>query len=205
MLRNILKFMVIFVYCLSTPLIAHGQTINSLLRHPGDPTIGNRHGNVTVVEFFDYQCFHCRKMVPVIYNIVKNNPNVRFVFKEYPVRSSISEMASRAALAANKQKKYISLYNALLQSRRTLSEDMIYQTAREVGIDVDKLKTDIYSNSISKQLNNNIGLGIALHIPGTPVFYIAKTNAQDSNQINYAIGEMSEREMQQAIDQASRD
>lgn len=204
MLRNIFKTIFIVVFCLFTSLVAQAQTINSLLRHPGDPAIGNPNGSITVVEFFDYQCFHCRKMVPVIYNIVKNNPNVRFVFKDYPVRSSASELASRAAVAANQQNKYIHLYTALLQSRQSLSEQMIYRTAEKVGLDVNKLKADMDDAKVSKQLNSNIGLGIALHIPGTPVFYIAKTDAQDSSQINYVIGEMSERAMQEAIDQVAR-
>src|SRR5689334_12549783 len=79
------------------------ESVNALFHQNSDPVAGNPKGKVTVVEFFDYQCSHCMTMAPVIEAIIKNNPNVRVVFKDFPIRGPVSEFAAKAALAANKQ------------------------------------------------------------------------------------------------------
>ena len=98
----------------------------ALFNQSNDPIAGNPNGKITVVEFFDYQCPHCTTMAPVMADVIKANPDVRVVYKEFPIRGPMSEMASRAALAANKQGKYMVLSHALLTSTQPLSEEVIF-------------------------------------------------------------------------------
>jgi protein-disulfide isomerase len=84
-----------------------------LFHQENDPIGGNPNGKVTIVEFFDYQCPHCVDMAPIIDSIVKANPDVRVVYKEFPVRGPLSKLAASAALAANQQGKYTAFINIL--------------------------------------------------------------------------------------------
>lgn len=181
-----------------------GTFATPLFHQQNDPVIGNPHGTVTVVEFFDYQCPHCVDMAPVLSEIIKANANVRVVFKEFPIRGPISDFAARAALAANKQGKYYEFSHALLTTGQALTEDSIYQTAQKVGLDLDKLKKDMNDASVTDQLKMNLKLGQDLKLFGTPAFFIGKTDAKEANAINYVPGQMSQVQLQEAIDKATK-
>lgn len=196
-----LSFLFCFFLC---SFAVNAEPLSALFRHNSDPMVGNPHGDITIVEFFDYQCSHCMNMVPVIDNIVKNNKNVRFVFKDFPIRGDTSEIAARAAIAAQKQGKYYELYKALLNSDENLTEQSIFQHAQSLGININKLKNDMNAKRTSDQIDGNLNLGHGLEVPGTPVFYIAKTSVHANHDVNYVIGEMSESEMQDAINKISR-
>ena len=103
------------------------QFANALFKQNNDPGVGNPNGKVTVVEFFDYQCSHCIDMAPVIDSMIKSNPDVRLVLKEFPIRGPMSQFAARAALAANKQGKYYELHNALLTAQQPLTEASVFE------------------------------------------------------------------------------
>ena len=119
---------------------------DALFHQANDPMTGNPNGKITVVEFFDYQCPHCIDMTPVIDGLVKKNPDVKVVFKEFPIRGQMSELAARAALAAHAQGKYFELHKALMESKQEpLTEDAIYAIAQTVGLDVTKLKAAMKS------------------------------------------------------------
>lgn len=182
---------------------AQAQSINTLFRHAGDPVVNPR-GNITVVEFFDYQCGHCVAMASTISNVIKSNPNVRFVFKDLPIRGPMSELAARAAIAANNQGKYFAFSHALLTTNQPLSEENILDIAKSVGLNVDKLKKDMKSSSVTNEIRNNYRLASQFNVDGTPAFFIGKTNAQDSNDVNFVLGEMSQSELQDAIDKAKK-
>lgn len=179
------------------------QYVNVLFNQANDPIAGNPKGKVTIVEFFDYQCPHCVDMAPVIDSIIKTNPNVRVVFKEFPIRGPMSEFAARAALAANKQGKYYELSHAMLMTKQPLTEDTIYSLAKAQGIHVEQLKKDMGDQSIETQLKNNIKLAQELKLFGTPAFFIGKSNATASNGISYTPGQMSQKQLQELIDKAS--
>lgn len=179
---------------------AHAEPLNALFRNSGDPVAGNPKGTITVVEFFDYQCGHCTVMAPVIANIIRANPNVRIVFKEFPVRGPLSVVASRAALAANKQGRYYPFNHALLNSQQRLSEETIFNIAKQVGLNTVQLKKDMNSAAVTNQIKNTIRLADDLGLNGTPAFFIGKTNATNSRDVEYVMGEMSRSELQQAID-----
>ncbi|VVC76740.1 Disulfide bond formation protein D [Aquicella siphonis] len=173
----------------------------SLFHQANDPVAGNPDGKVTVVEFFDYQCPHCVDMAPVMSSIIKANPDLRVVFKDFPIRGPVSEFAARAALAANKQGKYDAFSHALLTSGQPLTQDSVLQTAKTIGLNVDKLKKDMEDQSIKDQLKANIKLAQDLKLFGTPALFIGKTNAKGSDTISYVPGSTDQKQLQSMIDQ----
>ena len=178
------------------------QFANALFKQTNDPVAGNANGKVTVVEFFDYQCYHCVDMAPVIESIIKSNPDVRLVFKEFPIRGPLSQFAARAALAANKQGKYYELHNALLTTKQPLTEAGVFEIAKGAGLNVDQLKKDMDDKSVENQLKDNLKLAQDLKLFGTPAFFIGKTDTQNAKNINYVPGALDQKQMQDMIDKA---
>ena len=200
---NLLKRSRLFCLIAITLLMlgnAQANPLNALFHQTSDPVSGNPKGKVTVVEFFDYQCSHCIDMVPVITNILQKNPSVRVVFKEFPIRGPLSERASRAALAANLQGKYWPLHHAMLTSNAPLTDAVIFKLAKENGIDVDKLIVSMNSKAISKELDATQRLAQTLNISGTPAFFIGPTNAKQTSDVIFVLGQMDEKQLQQLID-----
>lgn len=202
-LKTILFSMGLFFF-LST--ISSAQQENALFHDANDPTAGNPNGTVTVVEFFDYQCSHCIAMAPIIKAIIKANPNVRIVFKEFPIRGPISTFAARAALAANMQdkSKYYQFNHELLIASQPLTQTSIFAIAKRVGLNVEKLKKDMNSDAVSEQLKTNFKLAQDLSVSGTPAFFIGKTDAKENKDVEFILGEMSQTELQTSIDQSSK-
>jgi protein-disulfide isomerase len=174
------------------------QYATPLFRQSNDPAAGNPNGKVTIVEFFDYQCPHCVDMAPVIDAIVKANPDVRIIFKEFPIRGPMSDFASRAALAANKQGKYVEFSHGLLTANQPLTQEVVFKIAKDSGVDVDQLKKDMADKHIDDQLKSNLKLAKDLKLFGTPAFFIGKTDAK--NNITYVPGQMDQNQMQGMID-----
>ncbi len=153
-----------------------------LFHQTTDPVVGNPKGTVTLVEFSDYQCGHCINMSPVIDTLIKKNPNLRVVLKEFPIRGPVSETAAKAAIAAQKQGKYYDFRIALMNNKNgQLSEDSIYTIAKSVGLDVNKLKTDMKSADVEQQIKSNYKLAQDLQLMFTPVFFIAKSNVNSKS------------------------
>ncbi|MBP2311140.1 DsbA family protein [Azospirillum soli] len=144
----------------------------ALFQNPADPAIGNALGDVTVVEFFDYQCGYCKAVMADTQRLVKDDPKLRFVFKEFPILGPASVVAARAALAAKAQGKYLEVHNALMGHRGQLDEDTIYRLAKSAGADVEKLKKDMDSPEVMKVIATNQQLAEQLGIRGTPGFII---------------------------------
>lgn len=182
---------------------AASKFVSALFNQAGDPVVGNPNGKLTVVEFFDYQCPHCVDMNPVIDDLLKSNNNIRMVFKEFPIRGPLSEFASRAALAANMQGKYMAFHDALMKAPQPYTEASILAVAQSVGLAVDKLKTDMNSAGVIKQIQANMKLGQDLKLLGTPAFFIGKTDAKTTSNILYVPGQMSKDQLNEAISKAS--
>lgn len=158
-----------------------------------DPVIGNRQGDVTLVEFFDYHCGYCRAMLPGLRDLVERDGGLRVVMKEFPVLGPDSNLAARAALAAAEQdpSKYMAFHVTLMQSR-DLSEGAILAMAEQVGLDRARLKADMHSDRIAKKLDANLELARSLGINGTPSFIIGDRlipGAIDIAQLEQLIGE----------------
>jgi len=177
--------------------------IPALFHQANDPVAGNTNGKITIVEFFDYQCPHCVDMGPIMDAIIKANPEVRVVFKEWPIRGPISEFASRAALAANKQGKYMAMHDGLFNAakQQPLTQDSIMAVASGIGVNVDQLKKDMNDASISDQLKATMKLAQDLKLFGTPALFIGQTDNKNTNVI-YAPGEMNQAQLQEAINKA---
>lgn len=176
---------------------------DKLFHASNDPVAGNPNGKVTVVEFFDYQCPHCLDMAPVIEGIIKANPDVRVVFKDFPIRGPVSEFAAQAALAANKQGKYYDFSHALLTATtQPLTNDAVMTIAKNAGLNVDQLQKDMKDGSITDQLKATMKLAQDLKLFGTPAIFIGKTDASGANSIMYVPGQMNQKQLQDAIDKA---
>lgn len=173
-----------------------------LFHQANDPIMGNANGKITVVEFFDYQCPHCVDMAPVTAAIVKANPDVRVVYKEFPIRGPVSEFAAKVALAANKQGKYNEVSHAILTATPPLNQEAILELAKQAGANLDQIKKDMNDKSIEEQLKANIKLAQDLKLFGTPAFFIGKTDASKQGSIVYIPGQMDEKQMQDAINKA---
>lgn len=126
---------------------------------------------VTVVEFFDYRCGYCKRMSPALLKMVAEHPNVRLVFKEFPILGPESLVAAKAALAAERQGKYMKFHQAMMAST-TVTEASIEQVAKEVGLDVAKLKADMQSPEIAAIIVKNTELASAIDVSATPSFVI---------------------------------
>lgn len=171
-----------------------------LFHTASDPVAGNPNGKITLVEFFDYQCPHCVDMAPVISAIIKANPDLRVIYKEFPIRGPMSNLAARAALAANLQGKYSEMSHAILNNKQPITEELLLQLAKDNGLDVEKLKKDMTDASIDTQIKANMKLGQDLKLFGTPAFFVGKTDAAAN--INYVPGQMDQTQLQGLIDKA---
>lgn len=145
---------------------------DELLRDPAAPVAGNPSGDVTIVEFFDYACPHCKNATPNVKQLLKDDPNVRVVFKELPILGESSVTAARAALASRAQDKYLPYHEALMALKEPLTDAAIFRVAQQVGLDVDRLKKDMVAPAIEDAIRKNYALAEALAITGTPAFVI---------------------------------
>jgi protein-disulfide isomerase len=147
---------------------------DELLADPMSPVGGNPDGEVTLVEFFDYNCPHCRAVGPSVTALLQGNPDVRFVYKEFPTLAPSSRFAAQAALAARRQSPelYTAFHHALMKAEGRLAEDGVVQIAREAGVDVDRMRADMQDPAINQSIDKNIQLARALGVTGTPTFII---------------------------------
>jgi protein-disulfide isomerase len=137
--------------------------------NPSEGTIiGNTRGDVTVVEFFDYNCGYCKQMYQSMAEILKEDPKVRLVLKEYPILGASSVNAAKAALASRKQGKYAEFHTALISYKGSLSDSVIMVIAQNVGIDAKKLQEDMKDPAITDILIKNHSLADDLGVDGTP-------------------------------------
>lgn len=136
---------------------------------------GNPNGSVTLIEFFDYQCVHCKKMAPVISELIKNDSNLRVIYKEFPIFGESSEKASRAAIAASMQGKYQAMHDALIKQESKLNDSIIDTAAKSIGLNMTKFKTDMTSQKVTDALSANRQLAEELRLMGTPAFIVVAT------------------------------
>ena len=145
---------------------------DELLRDPDSPVGGNAEGNVTLVEFFDYNCPYCRRVAPTMTQLMADDPQLRVAYKEFPILGPNSLLAAKAALAARRQDKYVAFHERLMDRKGTVDEKFILSAAAQTGLDVDRLKTDMKAPEIAAAIQKNIQLARALGINGTPGFVI---------------------------------
>lgn len=145
---------------------------DDLYNHPMTPITGDPKGDVTIVEFFDYQCGYCKRTMQTVLDLQKEDPKIRFVWKELPILGPVSEFAARAAMAAEKQGKYLDFHVAVMGARGQLTPDGVMKRAADAGLDVEKLKRDMMAPEIGNYLRDTLQLAQELGINGTPGFVI---------------------------------
>src|SRR5712691_3761730 len=150
-------------------LAAHRE---DLLSDPRSPVGGNPQGSVTVVEFFDYRCPHCKRAARDVKKLAQDDPDVRIVYKQFPMLGPDSELSARAALAAHAQGKYAALHDAMLAASGPLTMRAILKLAGQAGVDVAKLQADIETPEIRATIERDRSLAEAIGITGTPSFVI---------------------------------
>lgn len=143
-----------------------------LERDPNAPVLGNPDGDVTVVEFFDYNCPYCKRAMPEIDALLAQDGQIRLVLREWPILSEGSALAARAALAARKQGKYPEMHDALMNMRGKLEADTVMRIAGEVGLDLEKLKADMQSPEVEEHIATSMRLADALGFNGIPAFIV---------------------------------
>ena len=138
------------------------------------PSYGANDADITIVEFFDYHCGYCKQLLPTITKILEKDKKIRVVFKEFPILSEDSVLASRAALAVNRidKDKYFAFHTALMNVKGRFDERTIFDAAKKLSIDIAKLKAEMAKPEIEAILDSNRKLGEALAITGTPVTII---------------------------------
>ena len=142
-----------------------------LLDDPASPVGGNPDGDVTLVEFFDYRCAYCRRVVSSMRALLDQDRGLRVVFKELPVLGPDSVRAAQAALASRRQDGYVPFHFALMAAE-DLSLDGIRAAAEAVGLDPDQLEADMAAPEVMTAIEANYALANELGIEGTPAFVI---------------------------------
>jgi protein-disulfide isomerase len=160
---------------------ALGQTDTVLtealvLRDPDIPVAGNAAGDISIVEYFDYQCPYCRKIEPELRQVVQDDGKVRLIWKDWPILGEVSVVASRMALACKFQDKYIQAHEALIGVSSKLTEPRIRELLAGAGIDVDRCSRDLATNAkaIDAILKRNNDQATAFGFKGTPSFIVGK-------------------------------
>lgn len=139
---------------------------------PNAPVLGNPDGDVTVVEFFDYNCPYCKKAGDIVQELIEKDPNIRVVYREWPILSEDSVVATRAALASRSQGKYEEFHWALMGHKGRLNEGSVFNIAKKIGLDVTQLATDMKSPEIDEHIQTTQALATTLGFGGTPSFVI---------------------------------
>ena len=144
-------------------------------RDPNAPVLGNPEGDVTVVEFFDYNCPYCRRAAPEVDALIAKDRNIRLVYREWPILSEGSVFAAKAALAAREQGKYEEFHWALMGMQGRAEEASVLRVAEEIGLDVEQLRADMDAPEVEEHIATSMRLTQALGFNGTPSFVIGET------------------------------
>jgi protein-disulfide isomerase len=152
--------------------VAMKENAAEIFRSPTAPIVGNPKGDVTVVEFFDYNCGYCKKALPDLAKLVERDKNVKVVLKEFPILSKGSEETAKVALAAKLQGKYWEFHRAMLTTPGTATEASSLRVAEKAGLDMARLKRDIDAPEVKKELEDTRALAQRMGIQGTPYFLV---------------------------------
>ena len=161
--------------------------IGALADNPGSPVIANPQGDITIVEFFDYNCPYCKAAEPRLMRLVDGDKRVKLVMKEFPILTRASMVASRAALASVKQGKYRAYHLAMMRREGVLDEAGVFETARAVGLDVNRLRRDMNAPDVTDEIIHNFNMARGIRVFQTPAYIVGSHLVTgDSADINFA-------------------
>lgn len=148
--------------------------VSQVLNDPGSPTSGPATADVTVVIFTDYQCAVCKRTDPALGRLVAADPSVRVVWKDWPIRGPVSDLAARTALAAGYQGRYVQVHDALMAARGQLTPARITDVAARAGADPARLAADLqtHARAIDAQLSRHKLQAFSLGLQGTPAYLV---------------------------------
>ena len=150
---------------------AIGTLRGELFDAPSSPVVGNPKGDVTIVEFFDFRCGYCKRAAPVLKEILKTDPGVRVIYKQFPILGPDSLVAARAGLAAHAQGRYDAFHDALFELE-AVDEKSVMATAQKLGLDMKRLRADMDSAAVNEEIQANSMMSQPLGVTGTPGFVI---------------------------------
>ena len=157
-------------------LYLESQLINNysedLYFNENDFVIGNEDAEVTVVEFFDYNCGYCERALADLIKLIDSNPNIKVVLKEYPILNDNSYDLAKLSLSAGLQGKYFEFHSILLSTKGTVSYDQALKIAADIGLDILKLEDDFKSQQVNDIIANTKVLGYSLAVSGTPAYFV---------------------------------
>lgn len=184
LLSKVMSLLVVLFALTASVCYAGGNTqdlYQSLLTN----TDGNPKGKITLVEFYDFRCGTCQRMAPVLKQVMRDQPQLRVVYREYPILGGSSEYAAQAAIAAKMQNRYLALRSLLINSSAPLTEKSILNLATKAQLDPTVLQKDMKSSYVKNQLKQTDELAQAWDIPGTPTIFIGKPNEKPTMLVGY--------------------
>lgn len=145
---------------------------DKLYKDADAPFLGNKDGDVVVVEFFDYNCGYCKRVLPEVQKLVDGDKNVKVVFIDFPILGPTSKTAAEWALAAHRQGKYFEFHSKMMEHNGQIDDAALREVAKAAGLDVDKAAKDAQNSEIALHLEQNITLGRDVGVTGTPAFTV---------------------------------
>ena len=167
----------------------------NLLKDVNNPGVFSKQADITIYEFFDYNCGYCKSVVRTIMDVLSEDKKINFVFVEFPILSEQSYFAAKAALASKNQNLYNKFHISLMKINGRVNEEKVFSTAKKIGLDIDQLKKDINSPEIEQQLVKNREIAKLLGLNGTPAFIIGNIiypGALNSNNLTKLIKQYRE-------------
>ena len=143
-----------------------------LLKKIDNPGIFKKNADITIYEFFDYNCGYCKSVLKTVQETLYEDKKINFIFVEYPILSQASYTTAIAALASQNQGLYLEFHSSLMSLKGRISENEIFKTAKEIGLDIEQLKTEMNNPEIKNQLLQNHEIAKSLGLNGTPAFII---------------------------------
>ena len=152
------------------------QNSDAIFNSPRQVVLGNPQGDVTFVEFFDYNCGYCKRALTDMMELMGKDPKLKVVLKEFPVLGPGSVEAAQVAVAVRMQdktgKKYLEFHQKLLTGRGQIDKAKALAAAKEIGLDMARIEKDLRSDEIGKTLEESMKLAEALGLNGTPSYVI---------------------------------
>jgi protein-disulfide isomerase len=149
------------------------ENAKEVFQPAASPIVGNSKGDVTVLEFFDYNCGYCKRALGDVARLIEKDKQVKFILKELPILAKGSEETAKVALAAKMQGKYWEFHRAMLGSTGQANEASALRAAEKIGLDMAKLKKDMASPAVQKEIDDTQALAKKLGVNGTPYFLVA--------------------------------
>ena len=141
----------------------------------GDPVMGNPDGAITLYEFSDYNCGYCKRVFEPIQQVLRDNPDVRLVIKEFPILSQSSLVAAQAAIAAEMQGKFADYHIGMMTYRGQITNDVVMRVAEQAGLDNTQLQKAMESPETAAIIQRTREAAAALALNGTPALVIGDT------------------------------